>query len=326
MKVSEYLSSYQPIADKCLKAAFLEKRVSHAYLLVGEAGTPLKETAFYMAKSLVCLNPSPLADESCKNCERIDHGTYSDFIFLNGADHSIKKEEIENIIANFSKTPNEVKGIMVYVINLVENMTADSVNSLLKFLEEPSPNTYAILTTQNISKVLPTIVSRSETIRLVLRPREDVIKEAIEEGASQEDAEILSFFANSPSLILEEAETDEYKKAKHAFSNALRALLDTRSGSLYYFESMVLPFVSSKEEARYFLDMLSLAYKDLINLSIGQKVLLASYDTLLRSLKDKCPSPTKALREILAARGELDININVALLLEHLVITLSEEY
>ena len=35
-----------------------------------------------------------------------------------------------------------------------------AMNSLLKFLEEPVEEVYAILTTKNINKVLPTIQSR----------------------------------------------------------------------------------------------------------------------------------------------------------------------
>ena len=40
------------------------------------------------------------------------------------------------------------------------------MNSLLKFIEEPPKATYAILTTKNISKVIPTIRSRCQELSI----------------------------------------------------------------------------------------------------------------------------------------------------------------
>lgn len=47
-----------------------------------------------------------------------------------------------------------------------ENLNPESQNALLKTLEEPGENNYLILTTINITKLLPTIVSRCHKIKL----------------------------------------------------------------------------------------------------------------------------------------------------------------
>jgi DNA polymerase III gamma/tau subunit len=44
------------------------------------------------------------------------------------------------------------------------------------------------LTTQNEARVLPTIVSRCESMRMLLSPREEVIQEAEANGVSLLDA------------------------------------------------------------------------------------------------------------------------------------------
>jgi DNA polymerase-3 subunit delta' len=49
-----------------------------------------------------------------------------------------------------------------YVIKNIELCNKQTVNALLKFLEEPFEEIYAIFTSTNISKVLPTIVSRCQ--------------------------------------------------------------------------------------------------------------------------------------------------------------------
>jgi DNA polymerase-3 subunit delta' len=128
---------------------------------------------------------------------------YPDVVVLDGRSRfTSKKTKSKTIVSNFQRTALESKGIMIYIIHQVENMTVEAVNSLLKFLEEPTPeDTYAILTCQNEAKVLPTIISRCESMRLLLLPREEVVKEAVDLGTAQEDADILSNFYNDGQMI-----------------------------------------------------------------------------------------------------------------------------
>jgi DNA polymerase-3 subunit delta' len=53
----------------------------------------------------------------------------------------------------------------VVIITEVENMHPSSANSLLKTLEEPPPDSSLILTTTDINRLLPTVVSRCQQIR-----------------------------------------------------------------------------------------------------------------------------------------------------------------
>ena len=54
----------------------------------------------------------------------------------------------------------------IYIIKECDKMNLQTANSILKFLEEPADNIIAILMTNNISKLLETIVSRCQLIRL----------------------------------------------------------------------------------------------------------------------------------------------------------------
>ena len=179
MPLAAYIKNKQPLVYRVFSNALQSGKLAHAYLLLGETGTPLKETAIYLAKSILCDYPDPLADEKCIVCQRIELDEYPDFVFYDGEEGTVKKGDVSSLTALFSQTPLEAKGIMVYVINHVENMTAEAANSLLKFLEEPPANTYAILTSQNEAKVLPTIASRCEKMRLLLSSRKEVIEEAL---------------------------------------------------------------------------------------------------------------------------------------------------
>jgi len=54
----------------------------------------------------------------------------------------------------------------VVLIPEAENLNPESQNALLKTLEEPGVDNYIILTTTNISKLLPTIISRCQKIKI----------------------------------------------------------------------------------------------------------------------------------------------------------------
>ena len=325
MLFSTFLEKHQPLIYQSLFEAFSHKKVSHAYLLTGESGAPLKETAYFIAKSLLCDHPTPLADETCSTCERVEHNLYTDLLFLDGSQSSIKKDDVASIVNDFSKTPNEVKGVMVYIIHQVENMTQEAVNALLKFLEEPTDNCYAILTSQNPSRILPTIISRCETMHLLLLPTEEVIKEAMDSGVEKGDAELLAHFCNSSDIIAAEKETESYKRAKSAFIIALQALSSSKEECVYHFEKEIVELAGTKEGCRYFLDMLSLAYHDLIALSYEQQGDLTSYRNLIDPLLSIIHHPENGLRSILNVRGELELNLSPALLLDHLANELTKE-
>jgi DNA polymerase-3 subunit delta' len=162
----------------------------------------------------------------------VDHGNYADLLLLDGEKATIKKEDVQEIVADFTKTPLEEKGILIYIIHLVENMTVEAVNSLLKFLEEPGKNTYAILTSENEARVLPTIVSRCESMRMLLSPRNEVIRDATALGVELADAELLAYFVNSGELIAIESKNEDYLDAKESFLASLSALALPRSGAI----------------------------------------------------------------------------------------------
>ena len=203
MQIDKYLQEHQPVIYKTFVNAIETNKLSHAYLLSGSVGMPLKETALYLAKSLICDNPAPLACNNCITCMRVDEGNYADIMVFGDGNTKIKKGDIEKITSNFDKTALEEKGIMIYVLHLVETMTAVAVNSLLKFLEEPGKNIFAFLTTENESKLLPTIISRTQVLRFREIDREKVLKDAVNMGVFAEDAEILSGFYNDAKTIKE---------------------------------------------------------------------------------------------------------------------------
>ena len=329
MQIENYLRKNQKVVYKTFLNAFNKKSLSHAYLLVGNQGTPLLEVAHYLAKSILCDDPSPFACNSCITCLRVDDENYPDFLVFNGEKGSIVKDHVLQIESNFEKKAFEKKDIRIYILHLVENMTDEAVNSLLKFLEEPDANVYAFLTTNNESNVLPTIVSRCQTLKLISVPREQVIEEAIRLGVELDDAEYLSFFINDANLLQEFTQNkdkyNEFINVKSSLREFLIALTTNKKEAIYYAQKTLSPTLKSKQSARFFIDMLSQIFEDLVKLSFNGEILLKSQEDVILPLNEIITKPNELLLEILKMRNVLNLNANIPLLIDHLVFEITKE-
>ena len=325
MNFGRYLEKRQPILFQTFSNALNNSRLAHSYLIQGENGTPLKETALYLAKSILCDHPNPLACEECVTCERVFSEEYPDLIVFDGEEESIKKDDVESVVSLFQKTPLESKGIMIYVIHACENMTPEASNALLKFLEEPTPYAYAILTTRNKEALLPTIVSRCEALTLFLLPREESYNEALSLGVNQEDAELLSYVINDGPSIVKKAKDSQYVNAKTAFLDTLDGLSSNPSQTRFTMEKKVAKSLGDKPTVRYYFDFLALAYKDIISRKSGGKPYLPSYANILDAVAEEVSHPESSLLSIMTLRKEAESPINLGLLLTHLSRVLTKE-
>lgn len=80
-------------------------------------------------------------------------------------DAKLGVEQARKIKLHFSLKPYRAKGRAV-VLEDAANLTVEAQNALLKTLEEPPPEAILILGTASDVKLLPTILSRCEIVRL----------------------------------------------------------------------------------------------------------------------------------------------------------------
>lgn len=129
-----------------LKEQIEKDHISHAYIICCEDIKTANDFAVSLAKKLV------KKDE--KNITVIE----PDGLW-------IKKEQIVNLKNKFiTKSLNKSK--RTYIIKSCDQLNIHAGNSMLKFLEEPEENIIGILTTNALNKVLTTIVSRCQIIKL----------------------------------------------------------------------------------------------------------------------------------------------------------------
>lgn len=219
----------QRIIAKYFSNAIKTNRIPQAILLYGELNSPLVEVGKYIAQSISCLD-GPLGCNNCESCNRFLNGTHPDFIFLDGKDNPIKKEDILQL-EDFYSLPNLAKGHKsVYIINLIENTSVEAINALLKFLEEPNSDVIAILTTNNRSKVLPTIISRCQLFHVESKNMNDVL------SSYQGEISLDRYYILSK-LIYSEKEKEDLNSSKE-FDIAF-------NGASKYIEALKLNFKES---------------------------------------------------------------------------------
>lgn len=112
----------------------------------------------------------------------------------------IGKDESQDIIRKLSLRSYE-GGYKVMFIWMVEEMNTSSANKLLKILEEPPNKTLFILIAESIEQIIPTILSRCQTIlvpriqmddiSLFLRDRYQLNNENADAVASRSDGDVI---------------------------------------------------------------------------------------------------------------------------------------
>lgn len=190
--IKEQLKDSEPIAYRSLLNALQNSKVAHSYLFSGEYN-PLKIEAAYLLAESIIEGKNDFACETCDTCKRIRANKYFDVIFVDGYERSIRKDDVENILDEFSRTSLETSGKKVYILANINNASAKVLNMILKFMEEPSSsNTFGIFITDRKDDLLPTIVSRCQEVPFLTRDFSFLIEKYVDRGFDPTDAYLLS--------------------------------------------------------------------------------------------------------------------------------------
>ncbi len=234
IQIRKLLVQYEPTAYRFLDQALKTGSLPHACLFLGPKGSLKKDMAFLVAGSLFAKTETGLAEEENHSAEkqmiftRMAAGDYSSLILIDGYRKSaISKDEADEIQSRFSVTAAE-GGVKVYIIDHMENSSDSAQNSLLKFLEEPARDVYAILTADHAEGILPTIRSRCVIVPFRPLPADVYRKAAEQAGLDPEDAFFLSGISSDFRNMGDQAASYAYQTAKQMLKQYLNVQGDQR--------------------------------------------------------------------------------------------------
>jgi DNA polymerase III subunit gamma/tau len=163
----------QEVMTRTLQGAIAEGRIGHAYLFCGPRGTGKTTSARIFAKALNCeRGPLPEPCGVCGSCLAIDAGSDVDVVEIDAASHT-GVDHIRDLRDQAAYTPMHSR-FKIYVIDEVHMLSKQAFNALLKTLEEPPPHVKFLFATTEPEKVIETVLSRCQVLKLNLL-REDVI-------------------------------------------------------------------------------------------------------------------------------------------------------
>ncbi len=314
----------QPKVVKLLENSLAKDRLSHAYLFEGEKGTKKYETAIYFAQMLLCLEDEKPCLK-CKNCKRISHGTHPNVYVIEPDGNFIKKQQIQDLQTEFSKTSIE-PGKKVYIIRNIDQINTSAANSLLKFLEEPFPNIHAILTTANLNRILPTIISRSQVVSFNSISK-DVLCEDIEElGVFPSTARIVAELTNNANEALELINQEYFLDVLDTVKDVFDIIKTHEKSLVIYFNRNSSIIYQDKEISSLLLSSLILYQKDLIHYNTGSTSSIIFKDEM-DTIKSIAESKTKnrlitELESMLELKSRMNSYINLKLAYDNLLLQL----
>jgi DNA polymerase-3 subunit delta' len=356
----------QEAAIGALRRALQSDQLPGTYLFVGLPGVGKGALARAFGQAAACL--SPVQDPfdgcgACESCRRADSGTQPEIVTIRPASEQMQ-------IWQFWDRDNKPGGVLshslpfaptlgrrrVYIVEHADLLTESAANSLLKVLEEPPPYVLFVLLAPHSARVLPTIVSRSQLVRLRALPADAVssyLRSAL--GVPVDRAAMLAAYtegrigqavqlAQNPLVGEEIARILDYADSL-PLAPRVRALklaeqmrkLATQIKALVGEEPSegepeAEGGATSKERAgrRQFaalFDLLVAYYRDLLSLRVcGAEARIVNRDraaTLARLAQAGTPERwTACLDALLIARRRLDANANIALVTEVLLMAL----
>jgi len=233
------------------KSAELGK-VAHAYLFYGGNAKEKKEIAVEVINLVNCevaVKPCGV----CRSCLAIDKNSSPDFFLIEPEEGEIKIARIRDLHSSLSlrSYSSPYKSVL---IDGAHTLNWEAQSAFLKLLEEPKGKTLFILSTDYPERLLPTIISRAEKLRLYSPP--------VKISGNEEMEKIVSDLASVSKKSL--SGRFVYAKKLAEDSENLNMIL---SVWLTYFREQMLESASGKE-TDYPLDRLRAILNSIQNTSL----------------------------------------------------------
>lgn len=309
------------------KKAIANHKISHAYILTGEAGMGRKSIANAFAMTLLCEMGGSEPCMSCHSCKQVMSGNHPDLIYVtHEKPGSIGVDDVREQINDTIMIRPYSSYYKIYIVDEAEKMTVQAQNALLKTIEEPPSYAVIILITTNQEAFLPTILSRC--VQMKLKPLKDfTIKSYLTQNLHipEKDADICAAFARGNlGKAIHLASSDEFREL---FQKVMVLVKNVGTMDI----SMLLDCIREMKEQNFdideVLDLMQFWYRDVLMFKVTKDMNLLIFKNEYKMINETGEKVDYAgLEAILAAidtaRTRLNANVNMELAMELLLLTM----
>ncbi len=309
-----------------LQNAIRMGKVSHAYIIQGEAGSGKKLLAGIFAAALQCEEGGIEPCGHCQSCKQAVSGNHPDIRRVTHEKATIGVDDIRLQLNNDIMVKPYSRPYKVYIIDEAEKMTEQAQNAMLKTIEEPPEYAIILLLAVNAKLLLPTILSRC--ILLNVRP---VARQAItrllteQHGIAGYMAEVAADFADGvPGKAIAYAQSGEFVDLKEDVLKVLRRLESMPADELY---KKVKEWAGRKDELSDMLSLMNLWFRDVLVMKStggnGRPVFREEARELnAQAERMSYPWIEECINAIELARQRMNANVNLEVSLEMLLYTM----
>ncbi len=324
-------------ARRFLLGSWQAGRLAHAYLFVGPRQVGRRTLALWLTRLVSCdqAGDAPTATgpcDRCSVCRRIMHGNYPDVMVVEPeldefgeVKRGVVIEQVREVVERRAPLRPYEGRAKVFIIRGADTMTEAAANTLLKTLEEPPADTIFVLTAADQARLLPTIVSRCQTVALRPVPIRTLAAALTTwedwPDRSVESAELYARLSGGcPGAAVLATQQPDYLTARQHWLDQVNDLISAdRHQRLATVASM-----TTRSAAAPLLDQWLTWWRDLLLLRSGNGEGIMHWDqraTLATLAARLQPSEIAAfLRRIEETRDRIERNANVRLAFEVLVL------
>jgi len=258
----------QEKAKRILQQALRRRTVSHAYLFGGPPGTGRLKTAMAFAQALFCTAGGDDACGDCLACRKFLHGNEPDLHRIEPDGTTIKIDQIRELQRDLSFR-NAGESRKIYIMEQAERMTPQAANSLLKFLEEPVSPVVAILITDNVQAVLPTIRSRAQLVPFLPMAPEQMLQALLAEGRPELPARAAVHLVAGLDACRTLLDQDGFAETRNVVIQLGKESLTRPAAAMITAQQQVFK-TNLGERPELMFALMGLWYRDLIRLQAGR--------------------------------------------------------
>lgn len=316
-----------------LQTAIKQNKISHAYIINGEKGSGKKLTASVFAKTLLCENADSKEKDgqpcgTCKSCMQTDSGNHPDLIRVTHEKISIGVDDIRLQVNNDIGIKPYSGPYKIYIIDDADKMTEQAQNALLKTIEEPPEYAVLILLTNNVSSLLPTILSRCVTLNLKTISV-DLIKEYLMKNSNIPDyaAELSATFSQGNiGKAVRYATSEDFLTVKEEVLHLLKYIDDME---IYEIITAIKKLSEYKLEINDYIDLMILWYRDVLMFKVTNNPNLLLYKEEYKYISKQASKRgyegiENIIRAMDKAKIRLNANVNFDITMELMLLSLKE--
>lgn len=311
-----------------LQMAIEQKKISHAYILNGENGSGKKLLASIFAKTLQCEKKGKISCNQCKSCLQAEGNNHPDIIKVTHEKVSISVDDIRSQVNQDILIKPYSSDYKIYIIPEADKMTEQAQNALLKTIEEPPDYAIILLLTDNINRLLPTILSRCVVLNLKVVSKEE-IKEYLIRNHNIPDylAEISADFSQgNVGRAIRYASSAEFISIKEEILHLLKYIDDMEIDEI---QAAIKNLSEHKLEINDCIDLMILWYRDVLMFKITRNPNILLYKEEYKFISKQASTRDyeelgNIIKAMEKAKLRLNANANFDTTIELMLLTLKE--